>query len=41
MVWYKCGTRYTLHKDGTKILTKNDKTIIVEHPDYSTVTIKN
>ena len=41
VVWYNCGTRYTLHKDGTKILTKSDKTIIVEHPDYSTVTIKD
>lgn len=30
---------YTLHSDGTKILTETDGTIIVEHPDYSTVKI--
>ena len=30
-----------MHSDGTKILTKPDNTIIVEHVDYSTVTIKD
>jgi len=38
---YPDNTQYTLHDDGTKIISLPNGKIIVEHADYATVTIDN
>ena len=41
VIWYPDGTRFTQHADGTQILTNPNGDIVVDHPDYSTVTISS